>query len=90
MGDHNANQDSPISDSLHPLVNMAIIGFVFVFVAAELFEGRARFRQRMDTGKCRTSRPLESAKYRHTFLGLRIDFRKGAGLICRNSRAVGL
>jgi hypothetical protein len=28
------NQDSPISDSLHPLVNMAIIGLVLMFVAA--------------------------------------------------------
>jgi hypothetical protein len=28
------NQDSPISDSLHPLVNMAIIGLVLMFIAA--------------------------------------------------------
>jgi hypothetical protein len=35
MAEHvNANQDSPISDSLHPLVNIAIIGLVLVFVAA--------------------------------------------------------
>jgi hypothetical protein len=34
MAEQNANQDSPISDSLHPLVNMAIIGFVLMFVAA--------------------------------------------------------
>ena len=34
MAEHNANQDSPISDSLHPLVNMAIIGLVLMFVAA--------------------------------------------------------
>ena len=34
MAEHNANQDSPISDSLHPLVNMAIIGAVLMFVAA--------------------------------------------------------
>jgi hypothetical protein len=34
MAEHNANQDSPISDSLHPLVNMAIISLVLVFVAA--------------------------------------------------------
>ena len=34
MAEHNVNQDSPISDSLHPLVNMAIIGFVLMFVAA--------------------------------------------------------
>src|SRR5437870_3493848 len=32
--EHNANQDSKISDSLHPLVNMAIIGLVLMFVAA--------------------------------------------------------
>jgi sterol desaturase/sphingolipid hydroxylase (fatty acid hydroxylase superfamily) len=31
---HNVNQDSPISDSLHPLVNMAIIGLVLMFIAA--------------------------------------------------------
>jgi len=30
----NANQDSPISDSLHPRINMAIIGLVFMFVGA--------------------------------------------------------
>jgi hypothetical protein len=34
MAEHNVNQDSPISDSLHPLVNMAIIGPVLMFVAA--------------------------------------------------------
>jgi hypothetical protein len=34
MTEHNANQDSKISDSLHPLVNMAIIGLVLMFVAA--------------------------------------------------------
>ncbi len=34
MAEHNANQDSPISDSLHPLVNTAIIGLVLMFVAA--------------------------------------------------------
>ena len=35
MAEHvNANQDRPISDSLHPLVNMAIIGLVLMFVAA--------------------------------------------------------
>jgi hypothetical protein len=34
MAEHNANQDSPISESLHPLVNMAIIGLVLMFVAA--------------------------------------------------------
>ncbi len=34
MAEHNANQDSPILDSLHPLVNMAIIGLVLMFVAA--------------------------------------------------------
>jgi membrane protein YdbS with pleckstrin-like domain len=34
MAEHNVNQDSPISDSLHPLVNMAIIGLVLMFVAA--------------------------------------------------------
>jgi hypothetical protein len=28
------NQDSSISDSLHPLINMAIIGLVMMFVAA--------------------------------------------------------
>jgi hypothetical protein len=34
VAERNANQDSPISDSLHPLVNMAIIGLVLMFVAA--------------------------------------------------------
>ncbi len=34
MAEHNTNQDSPISDSLHPRVNMAIIGLVLMFVAA--------------------------------------------------------
>jgi hypothetical protein len=34
MAERNANQDSKISDSLHPLVNMAIIGLVSMFVAA--------------------------------------------------------
>jgi hypothetical protein len=34
MAEHHANQDSPISDSLHPLVNIAIIGLVMMFVAA--------------------------------------------------------
>ena len=34
MAEHNANQDSPISNSLHPLVNMAIIGLVLMFVSA--------------------------------------------------------
>jgi hypothetical protein len=35
MAEHsNANQDRPISDSLHPLVNIAIIGLVLMFVAA--------------------------------------------------------
>ena len=35
MAEHvNANQDRPISDSLHPLVNMSIIGLVLMFVAA--------------------------------------------------------
>jgi len=33
-GRRNVNQDSPISDSLHPLINMAIIGLVLMFVAA--------------------------------------------------------
>jgi hypothetical protein len=33
MAEHNANQDSTISDSLHPLVNMAIIALVLMFVA---------------------------------------------------------
>ena len=33
MAEHNANQDGPISDSLHPLVNMAIIGAALMFVA---------------------------------------------------------
>src|SRR5262249_56902309 len=34
MAEHNANRDGPISESLHPLVNMAIIGLVLMFVAA--------------------------------------------------------
>jgi hypothetical protein len=34
MAERSANQDHPISDSLHPLVNTAIIGFVLMFVAA--------------------------------------------------------
>ena len=34
MAEHNANQDGPSSDSLHPLVNMAIIGAALMFVAA--------------------------------------------------------
>jgi hypothetical protein len=35
MAEHsNANQDRPISDSLHPLVNIAIIGLALMFVAA--------------------------------------------------------
>jgi hypothetical protein len=34
MAEHNANRDSAISDSLHPIVNMAIIGLVLMFVAA--------------------------------------------------------
>ena len=34
MPERNAKQDSPISDSLHPLVNVAIIGFVLMFVVA--------------------------------------------------------
>jgi hypothetical protein len=35
MAEHsNAKQDRPISDSLHPLVNIAIIGLVLMFVAA--------------------------------------------------------
>ena len=34
MAEHNANQDGPISDSLHPLVNTAIIGAALMFVAA--------------------------------------------------------
>jgi hypothetical protein len=34
MAERNASQVSPISDSLHPLVNMAIIGLVLMFVAA--------------------------------------------------------
>lgn len=34
MAEHKVNQDSPISNSLHPLVNMAIIGLVLMFVAA--------------------------------------------------------
>jgi hypothetical protein len=33
MAENNANQDSP-TDSLHPLVNVAIIGLVSMFVAA--------------------------------------------------------
>ena len=34
MAEHNANQDGRISDSLHPLVNTAIIGAALMFVAA--------------------------------------------------------
>ena len=34
MAERNANQDGPISDSLHPFVNIAIIGLVLMFVAA--------------------------------------------------------
>jgi hypothetical protein len=34
MAEHNANQNSSISGSLHPLVNIAIIGLVLMFVAA--------------------------------------------------------
>ena len=34
MAKLNANQDIPISDGLHPFVNMAIIGLVLMFVAA--------------------------------------------------------
>lgn len=34
MAEHRANQDSPISSSLHPCVNIAIIGLVLMFVAA--------------------------------------------------------
>jgi hypothetical protein len=34
MSEHNAKQASSISNSLHPFVNMAIIGFVVMFVAA--------------------------------------------------------
>jgi hypothetical protein len=34
MAEHGAFQDSPISDSLHPLVHVAIIGLVLMFVAA--------------------------------------------------------
>jgi hypothetical protein len=34
MAQHRVNQDSPISNSLHPRVNMAIIGLVLMFVAA--------------------------------------------------------
>jgi hypothetical protein len=34
MAKRKANQDSPISDSLHPFVNMAIIGLVLMFVEA--------------------------------------------------------
>jgi len=34
MAEHNANQGSSISGSLHPLVNIAIIGLVLMFVAA--------------------------------------------------------
>jgi hypothetical protein len=33
MAEHNANQDGSISGSLHPLVNIAIIGLVLMFVA---------------------------------------------------------
>ena len=34
MAEKNANQGSSISDSLHPVVNLAIIGLVSMFVAA--------------------------------------------------------
>jgi hypothetical protein len=34
MAEHSADHDSPISDSLHPFVNVAIIGLVLMFVAA--------------------------------------------------------
>jgi hypothetical protein len=34
MAQHNVNQHSPISDTLHPLVNVAIIGLVLMFVVA--------------------------------------------------------
>jgi hypothetical protein len=34
MAQHKLNQDSPISSSLHPSVNLAIIGLVLTFVAA--------------------------------------------------------
>jgi hypothetical protein len=34
MAEHSADHDGPISDSLHPLVNVAIIGLVLMFVAA--------------------------------------------------------
>jgi hypothetical protein len=34
VAERNANQDRRISDSLHPLVNLAIIGLVLMFVAA--------------------------------------------------------
>jgi hypothetical protein len=34
MAEHSADHDSPISDSLHPFVNIAIIGLVLMFVAA--------------------------------------------------------
>ena len=34
MAENNVNRVSPISDGLHPLVNMAIIGFVSIFIAA--------------------------------------------------------
>ena len=34
MAERNANQNGPISDSLHPFVNIAIIGLVLMFVAA--------------------------------------------------------
>lgn len=34
MAENNLNQQSPTSDSLHPVVNMAIIGLVSMFVAA--------------------------------------------------------
>src|SRR5262245_3785878 len=34
MAENNPNQHSPTSDSLHPVVNMAIISLVLMFVAA--------------------------------------------------------
>jgi hypothetical protein len=34
MAQHKANQDNPISNGLHPCVNMAIIALVLMFVAA--------------------------------------------------------
>ena len=34
MTEHDRSRDVPTSDSLHPLVNVAIIGFVLMFVAA--------------------------------------------------------